>query len=48
MQDLSKEFSLIKSSHLAPEDKLSLLCVELDSKIELHTHFNQKIWNYAI
>jgi SAM-dependent methyltransferase len=35
MQDLSKEFSLIKSSHLAPEDKLSLLCAELDSKIEL-------------
>ncbi|MEZ7507265.1 N-6 DNA methylase [Flavobacterium sp. Arc2] len=35
IQDLSKEFQDIKSSGSSPEDKLSLLCSELDSKIEI-------------
>lgn len=35
IQDLSKEFQDIKSSISSPEDKLSLLCSELDSKIEI-------------
>lgn len=35
IQDLSKEFQEIKSSNSSSEDKLSLLCSELDSKIEM-------------
>ena len=35
IQDLSKEFQDIKSSISSPEDKLSLLCSELDSKIAI-------------
>jgi 16S rRNA A1518/A1519 N6-dimethyltransferase RsmA/KsgA/DIM1 with predicted DNA glycosylase/AP lyase activity len=35
IQDLAKEFQDIKSSISSPEDKLSLLCSELDSKIEI-------------
>lgn len=35
IQDLSKEFQEIKSSNSSAEDKLSLLCSELDSKIEV-------------
>jgi predicted RNA methylase len=35
VQDLSREFKDIKSSIASPEDKLSLLCSELDSKIEI-------------
>lgn len=35
VQDLSKEFKDIKSSIASPEDKLSLLCNELDSKIDI-------------
>lgn len=35
VQDLSMEFKDIKSSIASPEDKLSLLCSELDSKIEI-------------
>lgn len=43
IQDLSKEFQDIKSSISSPEDKLSLLCSELDSKIEilLENNINQ-------
>lgn len=35
VKDLSREFKEIKSSVASPEDKLSLLCSELDSKIEI-------------
>lgn len=35
IKDLSKEFQEIKSSISSPEDKLSLLCSELDTKIEI-------------